>query len=63
MLIMFSTYFITFYVYCSDILMAEEELGREVYLRPDQVKVDTVHVDPLMVTAKVEVLSIIRKVS
>lgn len=39
-----------------------EELDREVYLR-GQVKVDTEHVDPLTVTEKVEVLSIIQKVS
>lgn len=62
MIIIFSTRLTIGRVYCSDILTAGEELGQEVYLR-GQVKVDTEHVDPLMATEKVEVLSIIQKVS
>lgn len=48
--------------YCSDIHMVVVELGQGVYPR-DQVKVDTELVDPLMVTEKVEVHSIIQKVN
>lgn len=62
MMIIFFVRLIICRVYCSDIRTVEEDLGHEVYLR-GQVRVDTEHVDPPMVTEKVEVLSIIQKVS
>lgn len=57
-----NAYFITCHIYYSDTHTVEAELGQEVYPQ-DQAKVDTEHVDPLTVTEKVEVPSIIRKVN